>query len=95
MLNLILWEIKFVKAGVDDKDTLNVSKLKEYVSKIKPSLNIDEIKQKLGKNSNIENPVGDIANLVQVNSNYEHNLSAAYGYYGGQHALAIGKESYK
>ena len=33
-----------------------------------------------------------MANLVQVNSysDYRHNLSAAYGYYGGSHALAIG-----
>ena len=33
-----------------------------------------------------------MANLVQVSSssNYRHNLSAAYGYYGGSHALAIG-----
>ena len=33
-----------------------------------------------------------IANLVQVNSysKHRHNLSAAYGYYGGAHALAVG-----
>ncbi|MBE2989682.1 YadA C-terminal domain-containing protein, partial [Sneathia sp. DSM 16630] len=33
-----------------------------------------------------------MANLVQVNSysDYRHNLSAAYGYYGGSHALAVG-----
>ena len=33
-----------------------------------------------------------MANLVQVNSysRHRHNLSAAYGYYGGAHALAIG-----
>ena len=33
-----------------------------------------------------------MANLVQVNSysRHRHNLSAAYGYYGGSHALAIG-----
>ncbi|WP_375168067.1 YadA-like family protein [Sneathia vaginalis] len=33
-----------------------------------------------------------MANLVQVNSysKHRHNLSAAYGYYGGAHALAVG-----
>jgi len=33
-----------------------------------------------------------MANLVQVNSysDYRHNLSAAYGYYGVSHALAVG-----
>lgn len=33
-----------------------------------------------------------MANLVQVSSNstHRHNLSAAYGYYGKSHALAIG-----
>ena len=33
-----------------------------------------------------------MANLVQVNSysRHRHNLSAAYGYYGGAHALAVG-----
>ncbi|WP_277287645.1 YadA-like family protein [Sneathia sanguinegens] len=33
-----------------------------------------------------------MANLVQVNSysRHRHNLSAAYGYYGGSHALAVG-----
>lgn len=33
-----------------------------------------------------------MANLLQVNSysDYRHNISAAYGYYGRQHALAIG-----
>lgn len=33
-----------------------------------------------------------MANLLQVNSysDYRHNISAAYGYYGRQHALAVG-----
>ena len=41
--------------------------------------------------SGIANAVA-IANLVQVNSysDYRHNLSTAYGYYGNSHAIAIG-----
>ena len=82
-----------VKAGVEDTDVVNVSQLNEVKTNVKNIANkVDKIDKKadlaLG---GVSNAVA-MANLVQVNSysRHRHNLSAAYGYYGGSHALAIG-----
>ena len=89
-----------VADGVKDKDAVNVSQLNGVSEKLKE--NTTDIQQlqkdvkEVDKKSDlalggVANAVA-IANLVQVNSysDYRHNLSAAYGYYGGSHALAIG-----
>ena len=83
-----------VAEGVKENDAVNVKQLKEVENKIK-NINIDSINEAKEKSnlalSGVANAIA-IANLVQVNSysDYRHNLSAAYGYYGKQHALAIG-----
>ena len=86
--------ISNVSDGKKDTDAVNVKQLKEVEDKIKNISNdsIDEAKEKSNLAlSGVANAIA-IANLVQVNSysDYRHNLSAAYGYYGKQHALAIG-----
>ena len=86
--------ISNVSDGKKDNDAVNVKQLKEVEDKIKNISNdsIDEAKEKSNLAlSGVANAIA-IANLVQVNSysDYRHNLSAAYGYYGKQHALAIG-----
>ena len=86
--------ISNVSDGKNDNDAVNVKQLKEVEDKIKNISNdsIDEAKEKSNLAlSGVANAIA-IANLVQVNSysDYRHNLSAAYGYYGKQHALAIG-----
>jgi len=83
-----------VAEGVKENDAVNVKQLKEVENKIKNISNnsIDEAKEKSNLAlSGVANAIA-IANLVQVNSysDYRHNLSAAYGYYGKQHAIAIG-----
>ena len=83
-----------VAEGVKENDAVNVKQLKEVENKIK-NINIDSINEAKEKSnlalSGVANAIA-IANLVQANSysDYRHNLSAAYGYYGKQHALAIG-----
>ena len=86
--------ISNVSDGKKDNDAVNVKQLKEVENKIKNINNnsIDEAKEKSNLAlSGVANAIA-IANLVQANSysDYRHNLSAAYGYYGKQHALAIG-----
>ena len=86
--------ISNVSDGKNDNDAVNVKQLKEVEDKIKNISNnsIDEAKEKSNLAlSGVANAIA-IANLVQVNSysDYRHNLTAAYGYYGKQHALAIG-----
>ena len=73
--------------------TFNVKKIDEINRKIEK---IDKKADEALDKSNqalvgVSNAVA-MANLVQVNSysRHRHNLSAAYGYYGGSHALAIG-----
>ena len=72
--------------GAEDDEAVTVAQLKKLKSEVKGSTEKSDLA--LG---GVANAVS-IANLVQVNSysDYRHNLSAAYGYYGGSHALAIG-----
>ena len=72
--------------GAEDDEAVTVAQLKKLKSEVKGSTEKSDLA--LG---GVANAVA-IANLVQVNSysDYRHNLSAAYGYYGGSHALAIG-----
>ena len=89
-----------VANGVKDNDAVNVSQLKAVRTKVeKNTSDIQQLQKdvkEVDKKSDlalggVANAVA-IANLVQVNSysDYRYNLSAAYGYYGGSHALAIG-----
>ena len=89
-----------VANGVKDNDAVNVSQLKAVSTNVeKNTSDIQQLQKdvkEVDKKSDlalggVANAVA-IANLVQVNSysDYRHNLSAAYGYYGGSHALAIG-----
>ena len=89
-----------VANGVKGNDAVNVSQLKAVSTKVeKNTTDIQQLQKdvkEVDKKSDlalggVANAVA-IANLVQVNSysDYRHNLSAAYGYYGGSHALAIG-----
>ncbi|WP_288891774.1 YadA-like family protein [uncultured Sneathia sp.] len=89
-----------VANGVKDNDAVNLSQLKAVSTKVeKNTTDIQQLQKdvkEVDKKSalalgGVANAVA-IANLVQVNSysDYRHNLSAAYGYYGGSHALAIG-----
>ena len=79
-----------VADGVKDNDAVNVSQLNDVKSKLQNDIKEVDKKSDLALGG-VANAVA-IANLVQVNSysDYRHNLSAAYGYYGGSHALAIG-----
>ena len=89
-----------VAKGVKENDAVNVSQLKTVSTEVeKNTSDIQQLQKdvkEVDKKSDlalggVSNAVA-IANLVQVNSysDYRHNLSAAYGYYGGSHALAIG-----
>lgn len=89
-----------VANGVKANDAVNVSQLKTVSTNVeKNTTDIQQLQKdvkEVDKKSDlalggVANAVA-IANLVQVNSysDYRHNLSAAYGYYGGSHALAIG-----
>ncbi|WP_288847958.1 YadA-like family protein, partial [uncultured Sneathia sp.] len=68
----------------------NKSKINEMIGDVdkKSTVALEKSELALG---GVANAVA-MANLVQVNSysDYRHNLSAAYGYYGGSHALAVG-----
>ena len=79
-----------VANGVKANDAVNVSQLNDVKSKLQKDIKEVDKKSDLALGG-VANAVA-IANLVQVNSysDYRHNLSAAYGYYGGSHALAIG-----
>lgn len=71
--------LRNVSDGVELNDAVNVKQLNEVKSTANLAL------------GGVANAVA-MANLLQVNSysDYRHNISAAYGYYGRQHALAIG-----
>ena len=79
-----------VANGVKANDAANISQLNDVKSKLQKDIKEVDKKSDLALGG-VANAVA-IANLVQVNSysDYRHNLSAAYGYYGGSHALAIG-----
>ena len=79
-----------VANGVKAKDAVNISQLNDVESKLQKDIKEVDKKSDLALGG-VANAVA-IANLVQVNSysDYRHNLSAAYGYYGGSHAVAIG-----
>ena len=68
----------------------NKSKINEMIGDVdkKSTVALEKSELALG---GVANAVA-MANLVQVNSysRHRHNLSAAYGYYGGSHALAVG-----
>ncbi len=89
-----------VANGVKYNDAVNVSQLKAVSKKVEKNTTYIQQLQKdvkeVDKKSDlalggVSNAIA-MANLVQVNSysRHRHNLSAAYGYYGGSHALAIG-----
>ena len=82
-----------VKAGVKDTDVVNVSQLNKVKTEVTNILNkVEKADEKANLAlGGVSNAIA-MANLVQVNSysRHRHNLSAAYGYYGGAHALAIG-----
>ncbi len=82
--------ISNVSDGKKANDAVNVSQLNDVKSKLQNDIKEVDKKSDLALGG-VANAVA-IANLVQVNSysDYRHNLSAAYGYYGGSHALAIG-----
>jgi len=71
--------LRNVSDGVELNDAVNVKQLNEVKSTANLAL------------GGVANAVA-MANLLQVNSysDYRHNISAAYGYYGRQHALAVG-----
>ena len=70
--------------------TTEIKGLTDRVGALEENVKVIDKKADLAING-ISNAVA-MANLVQVNSysRHRHNLSAAYGYYGGSHALAIG-----
>ena len=89
-----------VADGTEKNDAVNFGQLKDVITKVeKNTTDIQKLNEKMvevEKKSDlalggVANAVA-MANLVQVNSysDYRHNLSAAYGYYGGTHAVAVG-----
>ena len=72
--------------GAEDDEAVTVAQLKKLKSEVKGSTEKSDLA--LG---GVANAVA-MANLVQVNSysDYRHNLSAAYGYYCGTQAVALG-----
>ena len=82
-------QLKAVESKVD-KNTSSITEINNNIVGIKKDINKVDKKADLALGG-VSNAVA-MANLVQVNSysRHRHNLSAAYGYYGGSHALAIG-----
>ncbi len=72
--------------GAEDDEAVTVAQLKKLKSEVKGSTEKSDLA--LG---GVANAIA-MANLVQVNSysDYRHNLSAAYGYYCGTQAVALG-----
>ena len=72
------------------KHSINIKTIANRVDLLEDNIKKVDQKAELAING-ISNAIA-MANLVQVNSysRHRHNLSAAYGYYGGAHALAIG-----
>ena len=87
-------QIKYVKAGTDDTDAVNVSQLKEYVKA--NSFSAENYYTKPEVDKKIDFVLGGVssavamANLPQVGGDRKFNLAASYGYYGGSHAVAVG-----
>ncbi|WP_288893152.1 YadA-like family protein [uncultured Sneathia sp.] len=87
-------QIKYVKAGTDDTDAVNVSQLKEYVKA--NSFSAENYYTKPEVDKKIDFVLGGVssavamANLPQVSGDRKFNLAASYGYYGGSHAVAVG-----
>lgn len=98
---IILTNLAPGKIEAGSKDAVTGGQLVDKINQIKDEVkgkmeNADERIKDIDKKSNlalggVANAVA-MANLLQVNSysDYRHNISAAYGYYGRQHALAIG-----
>ena len=82
-------QLKAVSEEVE-KNSKSITEINNNIVGIKKDINKVDKKADLALGG-VANAVA-MANLVQVNSysDYRHNLSAAYGYYGGSHALAIG-----
>ncbi|MFG5919585.1 YadA-like family protein [Sneathia vaginalis] len=93
-------QIKYVKAGTDDTDAVNVSQLKEYVKANSFSAenyyNKAEVDKKLeGINVKSNLALSGVANAIAMSSMTQPregllNITGAYGTYGGEHALAVG-----
>ena len=93
-------QIKYVKAGTDDTDAVNVSQLKEYVKANSFSAenyyNKAEVDKKLeGINAKSNLALSGVANAIAMSSMTQPreglvNITGAYGTYGGEHALAVG-----
>ena len=86
-------QIKYVKAGTDDTDAVNVSQLKEYVKansfSAKNYYNKAEIDKKIGFT------LAGVSNAIAMSSMTQPkesmlNITGAYGTYGREHALAVG-----
>ncbi|MDK9580128.1 YadA-like family protein [Sneathia sanguinegens] len=80
-------QIKYVKAGTDDTDAVNVKQLKDYVAA--NSKGLEDINAK----SNLA--LAGVANAIAMSSMTQPrkglvNITGAYGTYGGEHALAVG-----
>ena len=80
-------QIKYVKAGTDDTDAVNVKQLKDYVAA--KSKGLEDINAK----SNLA--LSGVANAIAMSSMTQPrkglvNITGAYGTYGGEHALAVG-----
>ena len=93
-------QIKYVKAGTDDTDAVNVSQLKEYVKANSFSAenyyNKAEVDKKLeGINAKSNLALSGVANAIAMSSMTQPregllNITGAYGTYGGEYALAVG-----
>ncbi|WP_288848052.1 YadA-like family protein [uncultured Sneathia sp.] len=87
-------QIKYVKAGTDDTDAVNVSQLKEYVKA--NSFSAENYYTRPEVDKKIDFTLGGVANAVamanlpQVGGDRKFNLAASYGCYGGSHAVAVG-----
>ena len=80
-------QIKYVKAGTDDTDAVNVKQLKDYVAANSKGL------ENINEKSNLA--LSGVANAIAMSSMTQPregllNITGAYGTYGGEHALAVG-----
>ncbi|WP_288771012.1 YadA-like family protein [uncultured Sneathia sp.] len=80
-------QIKYVKAGTDDTDAVNVKQLKDYVAANSKGLENINVKSNLA--------LSGVANAIAMSSMTQPregllNITGAYGTYGGEHALAVG-----
>lgn len=80
-------QIKYVKAGTDDTDAVNVKQLKDYVAANSKG------QENINAKSNLA--ISGVANAIAMSSMTQPktglvNITGAYGTYGGEHALAVG-----